>query len=289
MTAGVTATWKVQFMDEANTWPAPANPNNKLGTYATLRKHLIKAFSMFDSVGDVLNELQALRMKKNDSINKHIAKFKMLAAESKIDMTNPLVIELFKETLPWGLTVQLMRLETPLKTINDWYKWAVSLNHQHHKLNWATKQMRENMAKEKNSTKRYYFLHREKDPNAMDVVRLSIDEQARLMKEGRCFKCKNTGHWANECPDDKKKYKEELKKKEMNGRELHAHIWALFKDMTEEDRKEFWKVLKKWVFKKESYLNISISLPWHLLSSNSKYFTQFNLCSYQYLLKWTNH
>jgi hypothetical protein len=74
---------------------------------------------MFDSVGDVLDELQALRMKKNNSINKHITKFKMLAAESKIDMTNPLAIELFKETLPWGLTVQLMKLETPLKTIDE--------------------------------------------------------------------------------------------------------------------------------------------------------------------------
>jgi hypothetical protein len=49
-------------------------------------------------------------MKKNDSIDKHIAKFKMLAVESKIDMTNPLTIELFKETLPWGLMVQLLRL-----------------------------------------------------------------------------------------------------------------------------------------------------------------------------------
>jgi hypothetical protein len=32
------------------------------------------------------------------------------------------------------------------------------------------------------------------------------------MKEGRCFKCRNTRHWANECPeedDKKKKAKEE--------------------------------------------------------------------------------
>jgi hypothetical protein len=83
----------------------------------------------------VLDKLQALRMKKNNSIDKNIAKFKMLAAESKIDMTNPLAIKLFKETLRWGLTVQLMRLETPLKTIDDWYGWAVSLDCQHHRLN----------------------------------------------------------------------------------------------------------------------------------------------------------
>jgi Retrotransposon gag protein len=158
MTAGAAATWKAQFIDKANAQPVPANPNDKLETYATFRKHLIEAFSMFDSVGDALDKLWALRIKKNDSINEHIAKFKMLAAESKIDMTNPLAIDLFKKTLPWGLTVQLMRLETPSKTIDDWYKWAVSLDHQHHKLNRATKQTRGNMAKEKNSAKRYYFL-----------------------------------------------------------------------------------------------------------------------------------
>jgi hypothetical protein len=32
-----------------------------------------------------------------------------------------------------------------------------------------------------------------------------------------------------------------VSKKKMNGRELHAHIWALFKEMTEEDRDEFLK------------------------------------------------
>jgi hypothetical protein len=50
-----------------------------MGTYTTFRKELIKAFSMFNSVGDALNELQSLRKKKTNSIDKHIAKFKMLA------------------------------------------------------------------------------------------------------------------------------------------------------------------------------------------------------------------
>jgi hypothetical protein len=67
-------------------------------------------------VGDALNKLQSLRKKKTDSIDEHIARFKMLATKSKIDTMNPLSIKLFKETLPWALTVQLMKLEMPLKT-----------------------------------------------------------------------------------------------------------------------------------------------------------------------------
>jgi Zinc knuckle len=77
----------------------------------------------------------------------------------------------------------------------------------------------------------------------MDVDRLTVEERNKLIKEGRCFKCRNTGHRANECPEDKnnKKKGKEVPKKKMNGRELHAHVRALFKEMTEEDRDKFLK------------------------------------------------
>jgi hypothetical protein len=56
----------------------------------------------------------------------------MLAAKSKIDTTNPLSIKLFKENLPWALTVQLIKLEILLVTIDNWYIWAAELNHKYH-------------------------------------------------------------------------------------------------------------------------------------------------------------
>jgi Retrotransposon gag protein len=139
MMTGAAATWKAQFIKEAYAKPISTNPNDRLGTYATFRKELIEAFLMFDSVGDALDELQSLRKKKTNSIDKHIARFKMLATKLKIDTMNPLSIKLFKKTLLWALTVQLMKLETLLKTIDDWYKWAATLEHRHHKLNQAIK------------------------------------------------------------------------------------------------------------------------------------------------------
>jgi Domain of unknown function (DUF4939) len=185
MTTGAASTWKAQFIDEAYNRPAPANPNNKLGTYAQFRKDLMEAFSMFDSVGDALDELRSLRKKKMESIDEHIAKFKLLAAESKIDTMNPLTIELFKETLPWGLTLQLMRLETPLKTIADWYAWAAELDHKHAKINRAVERTRgTSSGKDKAPQKKFYFPRRERDPNAMDVDRLTIEERDKLLKEG---------------------------------------------------------------------------------------------------------
>jgi hypothetical protein len=78
-----------------------------MGTYTQFSKDLIEAFSMFDSVGDALDELWSLRKKKMESIDKHIAKFKMLANKLKINTTNPLSIKFFKETLPWKFALGL--------------------------------------------------------------------------------------------------------------------------------------------------------------------------------------
>jgi Zinc knuckle len=186
-------------------------------------------------------------MKKTESIDEHIAKFKMLAAKSKIDTTNPLSIELFKETLPWALTLQLMKLETPLKTIDNWYEWVASLNQWFHKLNWAIERTRGNSGKEKTPQQKYYFSQKKRDLNAMDIDRLTVDGRNKLIKEGRCFRCRNTGHRAKKCPEDDndKKKGKKVPKKKINGRELHAHIWALFKEMIEEDRDEFLKGAEK--------------------------------------------
>ena len=74
MNSGPAATWKYQFIDEKLKQPPPANPNDKLGQYANFRKESIDAFSMFDSVGDALDKLQALRMKMGSSIDEHIAR-----------------------------------------------------------------------------------------------------------------------------------------------------------------------------------------------------------------------
>jgi hypothetical protein len=149
-----TGSMKTQFIEEAYARPAPPNPNDRLGTYTQFRKDLMEVFSMFDSVGDALHELRSLRKKKNESINKHIAKFKMLAAKLKIDTMNPLSIELFKETSPWALMLELMKLETPLKTLTT---GTATLDHRYHKVNRAIEQTRGNSGKERTLQRKYYF------------------------------------------------------------------------------------------------------------------------------------
>jgi Zinc knuckle len=109
-----------------------------------------------------------------------------------------------------------------------------------------------------------------------------IDERNKLLKEGRCFRCRNMGHQANKCPEDDNNNKKakEVPRKKMNRRELHAHIQALFKEMTEEDRDEFLKGAEEVGFKKKNCLDVSISLSQCILCNHSQHFSEFNLCSY---------
>ena len=85
-----------------------------------------------------------------------------------------------------------MNLETPLKNLDDWYTWAIRLDHQHHKSCWAIERTKENVLKK--PAPQFYFPQKERDPNVMDIDRLTLNEQTQLMKEGWCFKCTKTSH-----------------------------------------------------------------------------------------------
>jgi hypothetical protein len=89
MASGSAVTWKAQFIEEAYERPAPTNPNDRLGTYTQFRKDLMEAFSMFDSVGDALDELRSMRKTKNESIDEHIAKFKCWLPNQKSTPRTP--------------------------------------------------------------------------------------------------------------------------------------------------------------------------------------------------------
>jgi hypothetical protein len=248
MTEGQAAAWADQFVEEAGKVAAAANRTGfDLGTYDNFKKTLKESFSAYDSPGDALTQMKNLRMKKDDSIVDHIAKFRSLVSESRIDADSPVIIDMFRETLTAPLQRRIMTLENPPTTLKGWCDWAMKIDHNWRRMQLAIGRTQASQPKGKGQTGRFYFPRKERDPNAMDIDRLSVEERNKLMKEGRCFRCKGIGHRANECPDhhptDQKK-KEEPKKK-MGGKDLHAHIRSLFKDMTEEEKEEFMKAAEE--------------------------------------------
>ena len=97
--------------------------------------------------------------------------------------------------------------------LNDWHEGAI----QHHRkfLTFQAYFGNPNSGSKNNPprrpSKQQWQQSFAKDPNAMDTsvgctrarAALTEDERGRLMKEGRCFNCKNTSHQSRECPDKK--------------------------------------------------------------------------------------
>ena len=49
--------------------------------------------------------------------------------------------------------------------------------------------------------RRPYVPQKERDPDAMDIDRMTAEEQEKHFKEGRCFTCHKIGHLSRNCPD----------------------------------------------------------------------------------------
>src|SRR5271168_950358 len=245
MNKGDTASWKEQLLDDAMTWAQASNTDLNLGTYAQFKHDLQEV--PYNPPGDALERMKLLRMKKDDSIDEHIAKFRMLVSESKLDKSSPVIIDFFRETLGFPLQRRIMTLENPLKKIDDWYEWATKLDHQWRRMQRIMGRTQTNHPKTGTSNRRF-FPRKERDPNTMDIDIMSVDERTKLMKEGKCFICRQTGHMAKEHKKNdssQKQWREETPKyeprKKMNGMEMQKHIRSLIAGLEEEEKEIFWK------------------------------------------------
>jgi hypothetical protein len=51
-----------------------------------------------------------------------------------------------------------------------------------------------------NGNARWWRTNERKDPNAMDVDASTMEERGTLLRQGKCFCCRKTGHMAKNCP-----------------------------------------------------------------------------------------
>ena len=71
-------------------------------------------------------------------------------------------------------------------------------------------------------------------PKSFKTYNLTPEEQTRLMREGRCFKCKKVGHMALNCPPG------EIPKK-WDSKGAAAHIRALIAGMNPDEKEKLMK------------------------------------------------
>jgi len=102
MEEGDAASWKQQLIEETFDRAILAGTDPNFGTIRNFIGALKDAFEPYDSEGDVLEEMKALRI-GDAPIDEHIAKYKMLVTKAKLKEENPVVINLFRETLSLSL------------------------------------------------------------------------------------------------------------------------------------------------------------------------------------------
>jgi Retrotransposon gag protein len=232
LTGGDAAVWKQQFIqtkieehEEANT----EEPN--WGTYKEFVEALRKMFQPYDEPAEALEDMKKMWLGDN-SITEHNSRFRLLVSQTGIK-DSPALTDLYRETLPWGLQSPIIRLEHPPKTLEEWYTKATNFYIGHKRAQHLFKKREDKPANTNMPPAQKKFTFPEKkDPNAMDIDRMTTEECACLMKEGKCFRCKLFGHLSHDCTN-----KGQNTTPKWTGKSTASHIQALIASMSEEEQK----------------------------------------------------
>jgi hypothetical protein len=208
-----------------------------LGNLQRVSEALKKTFQPYDEPAEALKDIKKLRL-GDGSIMEHNSRFRLLVSQTGMKDSLALM-DLYRETLPWGLQSPIIRSKHPLKTLEEWYTKATNFYVRHQRAQHLFKK-RDSKPPNTSSTlpaqKKFSFPEK-KDSNAMDINRMSIKERTRLMKEGKCFRCKLFRHLSWDCPNKGQNIVTTMTTPKWTGKSAASHIRTLIASMSEEEKK----------------------------------------------------
>jgi hypothetical protein len=175
--------------------------------------------------------------------------FLQIVGQAGIDRKTPSdhlhLIGYYRKALEPRLSCKILFSNDVLKTINGWMETAIQFD-----TNWRMGSLFFNQDMKANSSKKadtnksngnacWWRTNEKKDTNAMNVDALIMEERGMLLRQGKCFYCRKTGHMAKNCPPEQG---ESLKQKKVDPARF---AYTMIKALTKEQRKSFTKMVMK--------------------------------------------
>ena len=135
----------------------------------------------------------------NDGFQDFVNEFENLATKAQFEDKLTAVTQ-FSTGLDRQISTMILSMQNPPDTLEEWIAKAKVFHNQKLRIDELKKGTQySNFRTPNSSSSRTSF-----NPNAMDVdavrlKKLSPQEWAKCMKEGRCFRCRKTGHDARNC------------------------------------------------------------------------------------------
>jgi Ty3 transposon capsid-like protein/Zinc knuckle len=240
MNDGEAANWKEYYL---NTLEDPNTGMPNFPTLVTFLADVRKAFRAANRVHDTVNRLETLRQGKKTAEELN-TEFLQIVGQAGMDRKTPSdhlhLIAYYRKTLEPRLSRRILFSDDVPKTIDGWMEKAIQYD-----TNWRMGNLflnHGNPSKKKADTNKsngnahWWRTNEKRDPNAMDVDALTMEEREMLMRQGKCFRCKKVGHMAKDCPSEQG---ESSKKKVDPARFAYTMIKAL----TKEQRESFTKMV----------------------------------------------
>lgn len=212
MNSGIARVWADDIIKDAVERGEKANTGADYPTWAQFKEQFKATFEDPNTKHKARDDIQRLQQGKH-TVNEYISTFDTLRSNTNFD--DEALVEMFKKGLRWGLLKPILELQNAPTTLDSWKRHARQFENieririEEEKRHGGTaKPIYPNVGIPRKFEYRPQYVPMDVDafnagPSDADISRLSTEERAQHVREGKCFECHQKGHMARECPNKK--------------------------------------------------------------------------------------